>query len=263
MISEKDRSYLLSQIEMHIGERPLFYLKFCSEERFAFDVANGDLYGNAAEYFRNIENESGEVGQGDKNELLCIIETQRITAIDPITGKVFMTAPSGQMKIEFGVDKVIPIVSFVGISLRDMVLYDFDGAHAEFRFPFTDDECIRIKEKFGNYCVIIGARELEAKIENYCRSVGGADFIFDKVTYCSQNTIQRIDAFNKGDKRRFLYKNEAFAYQREYRLAIAIEMPDDHFIRLGKLENAKVFASDKIRNFGFSLEYKTSPKQES
>lgn len=189
MISQEDREYLLSQIEMHVGERPLFYLKFCANETFANDVLNGNLYGNTAEYFRKIENESGEVGQGDKHELLCIIETRNITAIDQGTGKVFLTAPSGQMKVEFGVDKVIPIVSFVGISSRDMVLVDFDESHAEFRFPFTDDESQKIKEKFGNFCAVIGARELEARIKNYCEAIGGADYIFDKMIYCTQNTI--------------------------------------------------------------------------
>jgi hypothetical protein len=258
-ISQEEKDYLINQIEALIGERPLFYLKFCKEKDWANDVANGNLYGNTVEYFRKLEVESGEQGQGDKHELLNIIEVQRATAIDPETGNIILTTSSGQMKVEFGADKLIPLVSFVAISLRDMVLYHYDEKHAEFHFPFTDEECRTIKTKFGDYCTIVGAREIEAKIDQYCDKVR-ADYIFDKVVYCSQNTIQRMDAFNRGDKERFLYKNEIFAYQREYRLAVAIEFPDDHFIRIGKLNSANVFKSEEICNFRFSVEYTTVHK---
>jgi len=144
--------------------------------------------------------------------------------------------------------------------LRDMVLFAYDENHAEFRFPFTNEDCKAMKTKFGEHCTIIGARELEARIERCCAEIG-TEYIFDKVIYCSQNTIQRMEAFNQGSKERFLYKNKSFEYQREFRLAIAIEMPEDHFIRLGKIESAKVFLSDEICNFGFSIEYKTVLKE--
>lgn len=262
MISEAEKEILIKQIEIHLGERPLFYLKFCEEVSWANDVAAGNLYGNTAECFRIIENKTGECGQGDKQDLINIIETQRVIMMDPDTGTPVLIATSGTLNIKYSSDKKIPIVSFVGISLRDMVLEDFNEKRANFRFPFTDDEFKSMKLKFGNYCTILGAREIEARIENYCKEIGGADYIFDKVVYCPQNTFQRIEAFNNGDKQRYLYKNECFSYQREYRLAIAIEMPNDHFIRLGKIESAKVFNSDVISNFRFSIEYKMFPKEE-
>jgi len=261
MIKPEDKELLINQIETHVGERPLFYLKFCSKESYAIDVVNGNLYGNTPEFFRLLEQESGEQGQGDKFELLNIIETQNVIILDPDTKDVLFTAPSGQLKIEFATDKTIPIVSFVGISLRDMELFDFDYEHAEFRFPFTGEERKSIKDNFGDFCTIISARELEEKIKKYCNAVG-AEYVFDKVIYCPQNTIQRIKSFNNGDKERFLYKNKAFEYQREYRLAIAIEIPNDHFIRLGKMDSAKVFATEEICNFGFSLKYKTVKNEE-
>lgn len=260
VISIENKELLTKQIEVHLGERPLFYLKFCEKESWANDVAAGNLYGNTAEYFRNIENKTGECGQGDKQEMINIIETQRIVMLDSVTGTPVLTASSGTLNVEFSADKKIPIVSFVGITLRDMVLVNYDEKRAEFRFPFTDEEFTLMEQKFGKYCTIVGAREIEARIENYCKTIGGAEYIFDKVVYCPQNTFQRIEAFNNGDKQRYLYKNECFAYQREYRLAIAIEMPKDHFIRLGKLMNAKAFLSSEISNFKFSIGYKISPK---
>ena len=99
--------------------RPLFYLQFCSYEKFAQDVCNGDLYGNTAEFFRKREIETGERGQGDKFELLLSLETQNITVVDNETGKVVFTAPKGAFKVQFKNDDVILIVSFFGIPLGD------------------------------------------------------------------------------------------------------------------------------------------------
>lgn len=121
-ISEEDRSKLVEQLESLAGRRPLFYLKFCSCEKFANDVCAGNLYANTPKYFREQEIKSGVRGQGDRFELISTIETQKITMCDIETGTVFLTAPKGTMRIQFKDDDVIPLVSFVGIPLSDMKL---------------------------------------------------------------------------------------------------------------------------------------------
>lgn len=70
-----------------------------------------------------------------------------------------------------------------------------------------------MQERFGKYCVIISGKELESKILNYCKT-NEYDYIFDKVEYCNQNRINRIEAFRTGSKERFLYKNSDLEYQR-------------------------------------------------
>lgn len=54
-----------------------------------------------------------------------------------------------------------------------------------------------------------------------------------------------------------LYKNSDLAYQREYRLAIGIEMPEDHFIRVGKFSSAQYIESDKLKDLYYNVNYKT------
>lgn len=260
-ITPEEKKYLVEQIENLTSPRPLFYLKFCSCEKFAQDVCNGDLYGNTAEYFRLREIETGERGQGDQFELLLSIQTENITATDNETGNVVFTAPKGVFKVQFKEDDLIPIISFVGIPLGDMEIIDADETHADFKFPFTDNEYKTMKERFGEYCVILGAREVEARIAACCNHFGW-DYIFDKVEYCDQNRIDRMQAFNKSAKERFLYKNSDLEYQREYRLAVGIEMPEDHFIRIGKFSTAKVIKSDALKNLMFSINYTTHPKED-
>ncbi len=252
--TKAEQDHLISELEKLTGDKPLFYLKFCSEKKFAEDVCNGLLYANTADYFRQKEIESGERGQGDQYELLSTLEFQDAVFEDAVTGEVYAVAPKGTMQIKFKEDDVVPIVSFVGIPLREMKLQYADDTHANFEFPFTEDEFKNMENKFGRYCVIINAKEIEQHVESYCKS-HGCDYIFDRIEYCNQNRIDRMQAFNKCSKERFLYKNSDLSYQREYRLAVAQEIPVDHYIKIGKLENTKVFETKTLNNFRFSLTY--------
>lgn len=63
--------------------------------------------------------------------------------------------------------------------------------------------------------------------------------------------------FRTGTKERFLYKNSDLAYQREYRLAIGIEIPEDHFIRIGPIASSACVESIKLKDLVFTVNYKT------
>ena len=232
----------------------MFYLKFCAERQYAEEVCTGKLYANTPKYFREQEIASGERGQGDRFELLSIIETQGVTVCDAETNKVLMAAPKGTLRIQFKDDDVIPMVSFVGLTLRDMDLIYADESRADFIFPFTDEEYSSMVNRFGKYCVILNGKELEQHISNYCNSCG-CDYVFDKIEYCEQNRIDRLQAFNKSAKERFLYKNSDLSYQREFRLAIAHEIPEDHYINIGDLSNTKIFITDELKEIKFSIGY--------
>ena len=254
-LTPEDKSHLVAEINRQTNSRPLFYLKFCREKKFAQEVCEGYLFGNTAEYFRQQEINSGKRGQGDKFETILSLTTENITAVDRETGQIILTAPKGSMSVQFGVDKLIPIVSFVGIPFEQMNIIEADETHTSFTLPFTEEEYACMQEKFGKYCVVISGKELERKILNFC-NFNGYDYVFDKVEYCDQNRIDRIKVFKTGAKERFLYKNSDLAYQREYRLAIGIEIPDDHFIRIGRLTSAACIESDKLKDLIFTVNYK-------
>lgn len=260
-ISEEDRLQLVEQLEALTGKRPLFDLKFCACEKFANDVCAGNLYANTPKYFREQEIKSSVRGQGDKFELISTIETKKITMCDAETGEIFLTAPKGTMRIQFKDDDVIPLVSFVGIPLSDMKLVYADDKRADFVFPFSEEEYVSMAKNFGAYCVIINGREIESHIRKYA-DASDCEYLFDKIEYCSQQRIDRIQAFNKRTKERFLYKNSDLVYQREYRLAFGHEIPDDHFIRIGTLVNTKILKSEKLKDMCFSIEYTSHLKSD-
>lgn len=256
--TEEERLLLVAELKKLSGPKPMFYLKFCGEERFAQDVCDGNLYSNTPEYFRKQELKSGERGQGDQYELLSIIEAQGVVMTDSKTGEVILTAPRGSIRVQFKDDDVIPMVSFVGIPLEDMVLVDADDSHADFIFPFVEEEYAKMEEKFGKYVVLLNSKELEQHVIAYSNAVG-CDYILDKIEYCDQNRLDRMQAFNTSSKERFLYKNSDLAYQREYRLVFAHEIPKDNFIRIGKLSNTTYMKSEQLKNMVFSIKYISHP----
>ena len=255
-LTPEEKVHLTNEINNQTNNRPLFYLKFCEKQKYAQDVCNGNLYGNTAEYFRQKETERGERGQGDRFETILNLPTENITAVDRESGEIVFTAPRGTMSVQFGVDKVIPIVSFVGIPIEQMIITEADETHTTFVLPFSEKEYSSLQERFGKYCVIISGKELENRILNYCKA-NEYEYVFDKVEYCNQNRIDRIEAFRNGAKERFLYKNLDLEYQREYRLVIAIEIPDDHFIRIGKFNSAACIESEKLKDLIFIVNYKS------
>lgn len=157
------------------------------------------------------------------------------------------------MKIEIKNDDTISLVCFFGLRITELTLISFDEYHAVFEIPV---EIIKKMKVFGNYCVVMQTKELEEQITKYCE-MENVQYIFKKIIYCQQNRIDRIDSFNNVTLQRFLYKNEDLAYQNEYRLAIDMECPEDHYIRIGKLQNVVSLKAEDLNKFNIEITYKT------
>ena len=256
-LSIDEKSALLSQLEGLVGVKPLYYLKFTSCDQYAIDVKNGDLYANTPEWFRERERTTGQRGQGDRFELTQIIDGTNFRFINEQTNQIEFIMPRARLSLRINDDDNKPIVSFVGITLRDMIFDSADEKRAVFRFPFSDEEFAKMEENFGKYCVIVDAGHLLDKIMTYSASRNVA-YLFDKVIYCPNNTIQRLQSFGSVSEQRFLYKDEDLYYQREYRLVFDMAIPSDHFIRLGAFgDSAKVLASNALSDLAFALEYES------
>lgn len=258
---EKDRLQLIEQLKKHIGDRPLFYLKFCSCEKYANDVCMGNLYANTPKYFRQQEIEKGERGQGDRFELISNVEIGKTLMFDAETEELLLDVPNGNLRMRYEDDDAKSLISFVGIKLEDMKFICADEKNAVFKFPFSDVEYASMEENFGKYCVIIEGREIERCVRKYA-DIADCEYLFDSIEYCSQQNISRIQTFIDGDKKRFLYKNSDLAYQREYRLVFAHEIPDDHFIRIGMLNNSKIIDAKKLKEMCFSICYTSHLKSD-
>ncbi len=255
MLPEETRKAILEQLDKANGNMPYIYLKFCKERKYAEDVCNGLLFANTPQYFRELERKSGVRGQGDAHEVISEIDVQNILIFDE-SGRLIAKADKGKQQMKFENDANVPLVCFVGVTISEMEVLDIEKSFIRVRFPFSDDEYQELSEKFGPYCVLISGHRLIDALNKY-HDDNGYQQIFGNVEYCKQNRLERINAFEIGSLDRFLFKDEDLAYQREYRLAIMQEIPEDHFIRVGKIEGTHIIESKELPNICFQINYKT------
>jgi len=255
---ETQKNLTIEEVEELVGREPIFYLKFTSKETFANDIVDGNFYANTLNWFREREIKTGEHGQGDKNELQYNMPLIGLRFINPETGICEFEIPQATGKLLFNSDNKIPIVCFVGIPLREMKIISQTPESLQIAFPFSEAEYSEMEQKFGEYCVILEAKALIEALQQYCDE-NSCQCILKKVTYCVSNYTEKAEAFANGSIDRFFFKDEDFSYQREYRLILSKEIPDDHFIRLTSLKSkAKIVKSDQLNNLCLSI---TTSKQ--
>lgn len=78
---------------------------------------------------------------------------------------------------------------------------------------------------------------------------------FNKVNYNS-NSKEHVNCFFDQSVNRFFYKESKFSYQREYRILFDMKLPHDHFIKIDKIANSKIFKSEDLKNLIFSKDFK-------
>lgn len=252
-ISNEYKEEIVQGLDDLYGNNPIAFLKFCKEKKYAEQICEGTLYANTPQYFRDEEIKSGVRGQGDKNECLSVQDVENIRMIDHKTGLTMLTAQKGQMKMGIKKDDTISLVCFYGLRIKELTLISFDDYHAVFQIPLDLIDGMKV---FGNNCVLIQTKELEERIAKYCE-IAKVQYIFDEVIYCQQNRIDRINSFNNATIQRFIYKDEDLAYQHEYRLAIDMECPEDHYIRIGKLQNVVSLMAEDLYKIKIDIRYKT------
>ena len=247
-ISAEEKEKIIKKLDERVGKMPFFYMKFCKNRERAESICDGKLYANTAEFFRKLAAETGEKGQADEKELFLCLDSVEVSFIDNVTGKLVAFVPNGKMKYEFKNDKNIPMVSFVGIPLQEMNFLEIDEENdIVFSFPFTDQDYETIKEKFGEFVVVVSGEELSYRLNNFSQETG-CEYAFSKIDYREENSKERVEAFVNGDRKRLFYKNMDFLYQREYRLMFGMEMPEDHIFSIGKLATAKVEEAKNLKN---------------
>lgn len=253
---------IAAQIEELSSTRPIFYMKFCSTQERAESVINGDFYVNTPEFFRQQEMKTGERGQGDRNELIMELSLERGIIKNHSTGNVVLSFPKGIARIRYDYDDNFPMVCMVGIPTKDLKPISITDNFVNFGFPFSEEEYLEMEKKFGKYCVLIGARELEEKIRRACARAN-IDYIFEPVKYVPLNSLEKFKAYQKGDRSRFLFKDEDLDYQREYRLVLGEEFPKDHFFHIGRLESACIVQADELQDMeiGFQCVFETMEEE--
>lgn len=223
------------ELKCFIGEDPILYLKHVREEEWAKDIYSGKLFMNTVKFFRELEENSGIRGQGDRHELIQRLEITNGKIINNDTNEVFLEFGSANASIEIEGDKDVYIYCASAITLDDLELLERNESSVTFKLPFDEEVIKDLKKDFGEYVVLISGPGFRSRIDSLI-SHNKLKAIFRKVKYCETNALQKVEAFNISSAERFFYKDIDLAYQKEYRLAVNKEFIKDGYLDIGTIK---------------------------
>lgn len=243
LLTGERKREVYEMLSVPFRNRPVYFLKYCKEKEHAQDIINGNLYIRSARVYKEIEEQTGERGTGDKNEMICPIPTGTPFSIS--IGEQTFNIPINE----------ISEATLVDSNDLDMLVYCLTWVD----FPTIDDiEIFEDEENFKwksiykldnmdtseyKYCVVIHAvEEFYSNIFKYLTAHNAVCFR-GMVEY--ESTVQqRFEDFSNMSARRFFYKDRFFKNQNEFRIVTNISEPQDNKLKLGK----------KVGGFILSLE---------
>jgi hypothetical protein len=231
-----DNQKLKEELKDIMGEEPIFYLKFTKEKDWGKDIVNGRIYMNTIQYFRDLEKKMLKQGQGDKNELKQKFRFFNMKIIDPKTNKTLMAVPEVNAKFEYTEDADVFLFCMLGVTVDDLEIVECGENFIKVTPSFLKNDINKIKEDFGENVVFING-PMFRKLINEKIEGRELEAILDKVIYCEQNNREKMEVFSTYSNKRFLYKDNIFAYQKESRLAIDKKYIKNHYLELGSLAN--------------------------
>ncbi|MDB0440336.1 hypothetical protein C4R89_12415 [Clostridioides difficile] len=224
------------ELKEFFGERPLFYIKFTREEKWAKDILEGKLFMNKVDYYRQLEVNSGIKGQGDLSELKAKIIPLEIKIESKDTNLVIPLKVKS-LEFELDEDKQKPVFCITGLTIDDMIIDSYCENSVKLRFPYKKEEADLLRKEFGEYVVVLNPKQFEENISNTLNNEG-IGWIFGKVKYTGENSFERIKAFSNSTPERFLYKDLEFQHQKEYRLVLDENIENNKTLSIGSLCNA-------------------------
>ncbi len=224
------------ELKEFFGERPLFYIKFTREEKWAKDILEGKLFMNKVDYYRQLELNSGIKGQGDLSELKAKIIPLEIK-IERKDTNLVIPLKVKSLEFELDEDKQKPVFCITGLTIDDMIIDSYCENSVKLRLPYKKEDADLLRKEFGEYVVVLNPKQFEENISNTLNNEG-IGWIFGKVKYTGENSFERIEAFSNSTPERFLYKDLEFKHQREYRLVLDENIENNKTLSIGSLCNA-------------------------
>lgn len=223
------------ELKEFFGERPLFYIKFTREEKWAKDILEGKLFMNKVDCYRKLELNSGEKGQGDLSELKAKIIPLEVKLKSKNTN-VVIPLKVRSLEFELDEDKHKLVFCITGLTIDDMIIDSYCQNSVKLRFPYKEKDADLLRKEFGEYVVVLNPKQFEENISNTLNNEG-IGWIFGKVKYTCENSLERIEAFSNSIPERFLYKDLEFQYQKEYRLVLDENIDNNKILSIGSLYN--------------------------
>ena len=220
------------------GDKPLVFIKFFEKIEYAQDFLSGKLYCNTPKYYQELENETSIRGQGDKNEGTLKFDhvIGPISMTNNDTGEKYLVDVDSLSLRDSDLDSSTPIFCFMGLKISDFDIYSI--ADDDIVLKIKDGEYLKkIIEDCGKYFVPFDSDDFEMRYNDFLVSSPllskDNKSYFSEVIY-SDTTINKIIDISNNPIEIYKYKDRFFEYQKEYRLVIDMEIPENKIIDIGE-----------------------------
>lgn len=188
----------------------IMFVKFGSKKNLQ-SLQQGKIYMKNALYYRKLEEESQQRGQGDANEGTTIMFDVPIW----INGKRLPNATI--MRGSNNIDDVTPLFCCSCFKRKDFILKE-DGNY------YIKENLLdwsSIKEDFGDHALVIPyPQEFVSLVKKYC-DAHNYDLRWKEIEYVDYSSENAHLKLYKNDLSHFFIKDSAFSYQKEFRLLLA------------------------------------------
>lgn len=252
MLSEEQKKQIEKEADMNFGEHALL-LKFTDTEEHAKSFFEGKLWVNQIRKFIDDEKNTGNRGQGDRNEARYELRLFDLVFTDKETNKPIKLFDKATGYFQNKSDLDLPIFCMTGIKLKDFTKV-WDGDKLLLKLPFSEEEYNTMEKTFGPFVTVLSDSCLISRLDEYS-SKNNVPYIIDFIKYTESNDFEKARAHFQGDIQRVFYKDKFFEYQREVRVLFIMEMPTDHIVELNSFdtvnggEYAVVTKSNQLRKF--------------
>lgn len=212
-------------------------LKFSKKENLE-SFQNGTLYLNNFQYFKDLELEEQQRGQGDAFDLTLLMSEVDVQLRNPETDEVIITGRAN-VALESPEDYQRHVFCSTAITPDLLEVIEMKDNVATTRLVLPEELKLKALENFGDHVMLINAPAFFERLDKV-QSETNISYVRNRVSYkdMSINRMSRIQAFNSGHISFYFEKDNFFAYQNEYRLLFPELVSDKpEIINIGSIKD--------------------------
>lgn len=229
-------------------DRFTILIKFGRKDRLE-SLQKGFLYMKPLQYYIDLEEQQGLVGQGDRNEARLVMNQADLRLFDYENG-TFIGSLSGKATIGLGYEKC-PAFCLFSLDKRNIIENNIsaDGKLGTIKTRFKPEQANLMQKNFGDFALIItDTTQFQIQLRNAALE-NGSILHLGKVLYSDNSVVWLENLKELQTPFKIAYhKDKSFAYQQEYRALIEnLTVEDSYTLDIGSINTiSEIFETKKL-----------------
>lgn len=239
-----------------VDDKTFLFIKFKDNKEHLLSLQEGMLYMNNGKYFKDLENDTGILGIGDKYELSQVINEISFRLINSETQETIFVGDAAAASFSLNAHLAMPMFCLTQIDSTSLKIIKEYEDSVDCVVNLGEDDIEKIIKDFGEYALVISPGAFEEKLEMAINEQGLYAYA-GKVIYEDYgiNSSKRLKASYDNDPKHFFYKRMELAHQKEYRVILPDTQSEGPFIlNIGDLSDSSyLFETRELFSGNFIL----------